>query len=87
MVLESVAFTRATETRGSRPFTECFPYQTMNEAVGPGEHTQEEHASKNWITVPMGTANEGYAHNFHSGLHAQSLALQSEGSCNVVIYV
>lgn len=38
----------------------------------PGKHTQQEHA----ITVPMGTANEGYAHNFCSGLHTQSFALQ-----------
>lgn len=44
---------------------------------GSGEHTQEEHASKNWITVPMGTANEGYVDDLHSGLHTQSLALQS----------
>lgn len=42
----------------------------------PGKHTQQGHASKNWITVPMGTANEGYAHDFYSGLHTQSFALQ-----------
>lgn len=35
----------------------------------------------------MGTANEGYAHDFYSGLHTQSFALQLQASCNVVIYV